>query len=127
MTFLLVVEFFQLLHCYDHNAGICRQTVSNIPNIKRYEITYTKAQLLYPTTARKEERYKERGLAEGKKKRGKGCPGDEEDWSTYRLRKRYIKSSSCRQNDIQLHILLISLDGYLLKLCPLQTSPTLEY
>lgn len=101
--------------------------MSNIPNIKRYEITYTKAQLLYPTTVRKEERYKERGLAEGKKKRGKGCPGDEEDWSTYRLRKRYIKSSSCRQNDIQLHILLISLDGYPLKLCPLQTSPTLEY
>lgn len=43
--------------------------MSNIPNVKRYEMTYTNAQLSYPTKVRKEERYKERGSAEGKKKR----------------------------------------------------------
>lgn len=44
--------------------------MSNIPNVKRYEMTYTNnAQLSYPTKVRKEERYEERGLAQGKKKR----------------------------------------------------------
>lgn len=41
----------------------------NIPNFKRYEMTYTNAQLSCPNEIRKEKRYKERGLAEGKKKR----------------------------------------------------------